>query len=166
MSISDLQPGPEIPSNLGGMHTRDYSHFLPPKYCESYKLYAEHWPNWKHSLSVRLVSKKTGDKVGHIDAATTRLGNGSWAIAISTSEVDSRLRGKGLGKAMYEALLSHGYFCMGLRYVSGYNHSSMAHNVHKSLCLKHGFVGYDPDQVGRTKGALDNAWDEYCYRLR
>jgi len=167
MSIADLQPGRQLPSNLGGMLTRDYGHLLPPKCSDSYKLYAEHWPQEPHSLYVRLVSKRTGDKVGRIDAGVSRTGTGDRAIVISTSEMyHARQRGKGLGKAMYEALFAHGYHCMGLKYVQGFNHSSMARNVHESLCRKHGFTGYDPDQVGKVKGPLDNAFDEYCYRLR
>jgi 8-oxo-dGTP pyrophosphatase MutT (NUDIX family)/GNAT superfamily N-acetyltransferase len=167
MAMKDIKPGPRVENtNLGGMLRHDYTHLLKPEHQAGYSLHVEHWPKHPDSLYAALISKATGAKVGHIDAGVGRTEEGHKAIETTVSRIDPSLFGKGFGRALYEAVLSHGYHILGIKHVVGDTHSSMAHKVHASITKRHGFPGYDPNQIGRAKGPNDNAYGEYSYHLK
>jgi hypothetical protein len=166
MAIRDLQPGPAIDAKLGGMVRHDFSHLLRPEHQKDYQLYGEFWPEQPDTLYTRLIHKPTGERVGHIDAGVGHTEEGRKGIEVTVSDLKPELRGKGMGRALYEAALGLGYHKMGLKHVVGDVHSSMAHNVHESITQHHGFPGYAPDKIGRSKGANDNAFGSYEYKLR
>lgn len=64
-------------------------------------------------------------------------------LDIDRSQLVAEHRGRGVGTALYEALMSHAHNALGARYVMGGVHSSMAGKVHEKLGAKHG-LDYKP----------------------
>ena len=79
------------------------------------------------------------------------------------------LRGRGLGLAMYEALMAHAKNALGATHVHGGTHSTMAAAAHQRLASKHG-MQYAPfdnnDMEGEERGPFDSAHTGYMYALK
>lgn len=88
-------------------------------------------------------------------------------LRIKVSDVESAHRGKGLGKAAYEALMAHSLHKAKVRTMVGGPHSTSASAVHQSLAAKHGF-NYKPtpnknvDQSG-PGAEFDDKFAPYSY---
>jgi hypothetical protein len=158
MAIRDLKPGAKLPSDPYTVK-KDYTHLITnPLLRKQYQLTAHHSDT---ALGAELSIRDTGQSVGLINGG---MDNG--AVNTFASNISAPHRGKGLGKAMYEALLAHAFHHLGARRVEGDSHSSMAHNVHSSLSEKHGFEGYEPDKIGRAQGPNDEAYGPYDYTMK
>jgi 8-oxo-dGTP pyrophosphatase MutT (NUDIX family) len=177
MAVSNIKPGEPIAPKLNDESTLppptrfpgeganhpifDYSHVIKsPLIRKQYLLRVRH--NKEHSmLYAEVYNRATKKRVGRVEAGLV-----GRAIAPEVTNLDSELRGKGLGKSMYEALFAHAYHNHNVRKVRGDSHSSMAHHVHQSLSEKHGFEGYSPDKIGQEKGPFDDAYGDYEYLIR
>ena len=137
----------------GAVH--DYSHVLKPEHRQAgYRLRVYHAPRVSHpDLKGRFPGHRLEAKLFHGD----QYAGGIQALVGHEDPVDpgvidighSRLRdehrGKGLGLALYEALLAHGKNKLGASHVSGDAHSTLASRVHQKLSERHG-MGYEPEE--------------------
>src|SRR5712692_8955293 len=137
----------------GAVH--DYSHVLKPEHRQAgYRLRVYHAPRVSHpDLKGRFPGHMLEAKLFHGD----QYAGGIQALVGHEDPVDpgvidighSRLRdehrGKGLGLALYEALLAHGKNKLGASHVSGDAHSTLASRVHQKLSERHG-MGYEPEE--------------------
>ncbi len=137
----------------GAVH--DYSHVLRPEHRQAgYRLRVYHAPRVSHpDLKGRFPGHRLEAKLFHGD----QYAGGIQALVGHEDPVDpgvidighSRLkdehRGKGLGLALYEALLAHGKNKLGASHVSGDAHSTLASRVHQKLSERHG-MGYEPEE--------------------
>jgi len=109
---------------------------------------------YHHGLAVGGATSYIGDE---------RFANGKKMVpmTIDFSDIhDPSHRGKGLGMAMYEALLSHGYGRFGATHVIGQAHSTMAHRVHEKLAEKHGLKYKALPNIWRNGYPNEDAWDK------
>lgn len=167
MAIKDIKPGEQLRAE-GGMVRNDYSHLIKsPILKQNYQLFAQHHPEYPELMQVRIVDRRTGDRVGHIDGGLTRDSWDNNAVEPAHVEIkDKKLLGKGLGKAMYEALYAHAFHHLQVRHVAGDVHSTNAHRTHLSVAKEHGLQGYDPDRINPERGAFDSAYGPYEYKLK
>lgn len=136
MTIKDLKPGrltKEHPNYLGWV-THSYNHMLSPQNrADGYKLivitiYASN----EYLIKAKVL--KGGRVVGCVDGFSAV----SRRAEIDYAEIWNKHRGRGLGLSAYEALFTHMYHKMGIRTVSGGQHSTAASKVHYKLSQKHG----------------------------
>jgi GNAT superfamily N-acetyltransferase len=125
----------------------DYSHLLPPQIqSQGYK------------IRVKMKSSVTGNPGDSFLSSTVISPSGSPKGRVSGyfyngavephSGLDLDLQGKGIGKALYEALYAHAKNKHGVNTVRGEGASKSAHHVHLSLAKKYGFKikSQDPDE--------------------
>jgi 8-oxo-dGTP pyrophosphatase MutT (NUDIX family)/GNAT superfamily N-acetyltransferase len=162
MAIKDIKGKPIEGEH--GLVQLDFSHLLHPEIAKTHKLFTRHY-GWEgvptDHVAVRLVHRDTGDRAGKIDAGV----EGRAISPIDVEVFDPKLRGRGVGRAMYEALYGHVYHTLGIKKVVGGTHSSMANKAHLSVTSKHKLPGYNPEQIGRVKGPRDDAFGDYEYSL-
>lgn len=146
-ALTDIKPGfptheyaeakqKKLPENigLGRRNWFDYGHLLSPQQKRSgYQLFVNHVPDSKIKASVF----HKGDWKGDVEAKINPYSGDK--MRIDTAHVSDKHRGKGLGSAMYEAVLAHGLHS-GINTVHGGSHSSMAHAVHHKVAQKHGLA--------------------------
>ncbi len=158
MAISRIKQGAARPDPYhfddGGVETEyDYSHVLPKKHRDAgYKIEVTHKtypeePDARKVYGSEVIyahALHNGKSVGRVEAIVKPSRKHWEGPAIEPhSHLDEEHRGKGLGKAMYEAAYAHAYK-NGIRQVEGGPHTAAASAVHESLAAKHGFV-YQPD---------------------
>jgi len=158
-----------IVESLTGMKTEDlnrasynYSHLLPDK---SYTLLLNHQSNSFSKLSPIKIQAHILRNGEHVGFCAGFLTNGS--LHIGHSKLNPNHRGQGLGKALYEALMTHA-FHNGYKNVEGDVHSSMASSVHKRLAEQHG-MNYKPkvNPNGESvPGPYDERFGPYSYALK
>ena len=138
----------------------DYSAILTPEQrADGYELTVdEKAMGDDYSLTVYLVklSGNAAPVVGRILGSK----RGQSVIAEDV-RLQMEHRGRGLGKAMYEALYRHG-FELGATRVSGSEHSADAHWVHEALASKHGW-NYNAYEYGDEQ---EGTYSPYGYALR
>ncbi len=176
MAIKDIKPGTPIDET-----TYDYSHLIKsPALRRNYAMHVTHDPSAgqkptdPHAREPRSIARVTikhrqsGQLVGYVDGSWDRTESGHKAILPTYSVLrDKALRGKGLGKAMYEALYAHANNHLGIKHAVGEEHSTSASRVHQALAEKHGW-DYQPqwgakDQV--VSRDFDGAFGPYEYKL-
>lgn len=185
-ALSDIKVGKETvnypvhkqkalpPQLLGVVHIYDYNHLLSPVLKRNgYQLYVQHHPDIGIQASV--FYKKSpigavGSKFNLYNNSILRID----AASIGNSQ-DTQHRGKGLGSAMYEALLAHAKNFAKVKKITGSVHSSMAHSVHMKLASKHGLMynstpNYEDwitrhDWVKTPNGPYDDKWGKYDYEI-
>lgn len=152
----------------GKANTFDYSHLLSPALKRSgYRLYVNHIP--EHHIMGELFHKnqqigQLGTRINFFNPNRLEIHN----AAIGDDDRNPKHRGKGLGTAMYEAVLAHAYH-NGIHDVMGHDHSTMAHNVHKRLAEKHGLEykakkSFSQRQV--APGPYDDKYQGYQYMIK
>lgn len=98
--------------------------------------------------------------IGFVNAVNYKFGT-AW---IGISSLEERHRGKGLGFALYEALLKH-IAGLGIKWVEGDVHSSDAARVHQKLAKKYGLKYPHVNQDTYFGRPFDSAFPEYRYSL-
>ena len=68
-------------------------------------------------------------------------------LTFELTDLANEHQGKGLGIAMYEAMMAHGRGLFGATHVVGGKHSTMAHRVHQKLAEKYGLKYNAPPNV-------------------
>jgi RimJ/RimL family protein N-acetyltransferase len=163
-AISDIAPG-NVMLEANGNKTFDYSHVLAPEHrAVGYNLLM-HQSRYG-GLTAEL--HHNGQAVG----ATRGDTDGEGGLHIDTADIyhDAHI-GKGLGTAMYEAMMAHGKHHLGATHVSGDIHSTMASAVHQRLSAKHG-MEYKPAPTpaphlaAPTPGPHDARFGPYQYAIK
>jgi 8-oxo-dGTP diphosphatase len=150
MAVADIPKGaPYVLSNgRPSEESLDYSHVLKPEHREQgYRLKVV--PDPTGYMSAYLYDRANPlDPVGRVSAFYNKSDNS----ITPHSKLNAAHRGKGLGVAMYEALLAHAYHS-GARRVTGENHSEGASRVHRALAAKHGmdYRPAPPDPKGQSE---------------
>jgi 8-oxo-dGTP pyrophosphatase MutT (NUDIX family)/GNAT superfamily N-acetyltransferase len=152
MALADIKPGAETarpgswgPKPIAGEKWFDYSHILPAEAQREAKLYVQHGPGARPKWNT-LNAVVEHNRWGRWNAIGNVLGSHDIAgktMHVGVSDLDEDFRGKGIGRAMYEALMAHGKNVLGAHTVAGGTHSSMASTVHQALADKHG-MNYQP----------------------
>jgi len=171
--LSELDYDSDMINNMpdhyrGKLFSFDYNHLLSPELKRSgYRLYVNHIP--EHHIMAELFHKK--QSIGQIGTRINFLNPNMLEIhnaAIGDDDRNPQHRGKGLGTAMYEAVLAHAYH-NGITHVSGQDHSTMAHNVHKRLAEKHGLEYKAKKNFAQRQvapGPYDDKYQGYQYLLK
>lgn len=166
-TMAQIPPGKRI---TGGnvSNSWDYSHLVPPQFQKDLSIKLLHFPEnpnkeFSGSMEVYLHHKNLGD-IGQLRAY---IGNGRLEPDIALIE-NPQFKGKGLGTAMYEALLAHG-FHNGYKTVVGGWHSTEASRVHTKISQKHG-LDYKPRpnerRANTPTGSFDGKFADYKYTLK
>lgn len=185
-ALSDIPKGPEITGELhdtSGAKHHDYSHLLPKDLKnQGYSLKVRHLPPTgqpgltNHKLSAIVSHTSESGYPWEIGEVRANLKHGrdinnvhGLHTSIGDSFLDPDHRGKGLGFAMYEALLGHARNELGATHVgSEQAHSSLASNIHKKLAQKHGF-NYNPQtnpEGNSVPGDYDAKMAPYSYAIK
>ena len=136
----------------------DFTAVLPEQLrAEGFKLFTEErkWPNNEFYLHTMLVGP-SGNIVGRIIGSVRNR-----YVMAEDVRLQIPFRGRGLGKAMYEAHYRRG-FELGATRVSGGEHSADAHWVHEALANKHGW-NYNAYQYGDEEE--DGNYSSYSHEL-
>lgn len=164
-AIADIAPG-KVVSEAGPRKLFDYSHVLTPQHQKAgYRLHLTQSGIDSAKLVGQVFHGKT--PVGYVRADHDPDGS----LYIDEAEVEDDHQRKGLGPALYEAVMAHGYHHLGARAVSGGVHSTHAAKVHQKLGTKHGLdyragPNPDPSTVARRVGAYDNRYGAYEYAIK
>lgn len=79
-------------------------------------------------------------------------------VSFDLADIQDEHSGKGLGMAMYEAIIAHAKKHHGATHVRGIQHSSLASRVHQKLAEKHG-MSYTPEpNFPSQKYPTEEAW--------
>lgn len=134
----------------------DYSHVLTPE-------------QRRQGYSMELRSHANGDYIGvslrhggYEVGSVVGLKNRDGSIEPHADPMDQEHRGRGLGRAMYEALYTHASKRHGVSEVAGNVHSEAASRVHQSLSRRHG-MSYRP--VLRDVPSKDYPNAPYRYKI-
>jgi hypothetical protein len=180
MAIANIAPGKRMPGGeFTGEARFDYSHVLPAEHQGTYQIHVVHKPEdgeWQAHL-MHQVPGFAPMKIGSLDSEVEGNGIAIGFARIGKDDNDYRHRGKGLGPAMYEALLAHAKHHLKLKHVVGNVHSSMASSVHRQLAAKHG-MDYDPkpnykgfeggkkEWAATPAGPFDRKYGPYFYAIK
>jgi len=155
-----------IASHPGPYNVHDYTHVLSPeRQAAGYKLKVYDAPTFLGArLEARLIhNDKTAGGIqalhGHEEPNEMEIGH---------ARLDESHQSKGLGLAMYEALLAHGKNKLGATHLVGGTHSTQASRVHQRLAEKHG-LEYEPifsDAEKNPVGPFDERFADYRYALK
>lgn len=167
-------PTPPISARLHGVYDTalptkadwyNYTHLLPKESGLDLLVGAAHneeKPTWPYLKAV-LVHRGTGKAVGRVNGYLSK--DGPRRLLEPHSSMNTHdpsgvpLRGRGYGKAMYEALLAHGLKHNGITHAQGGLHSPEARRVHESLSQKHG-MAYQAESF------YESDWGPYEYALK
>jgi hypothetical protein len=158
--VRDIPEG--VPTEEEGEH--DFTEVLPEvARAEGFQLFTEEkkYPNGSYYLRSLLVDPE-GKVAGRIEGAVRTNGSYSFVTADDT-RLNVTHRGRGLGKAMYEALYRRG-FELGAMRVKGGSHSADAHGVHESLNWKHDW-SYDAYPYGDDEEDEPKTYSPYEHQL-
>jgi GNAT superfamily N-acetyltransferase len=183
-AIQDIKPGRltgAVDRRGVALKNYNYSHLLSPLFRKKFRLEVHEGSfsdpcaipqdQTSSTLYARLFLRR-GPGVNldpHLmygQVAGRLLGDGPKTLDIASSSLHSDHRGKGLGAAMYEALLAHAHHRHGVKEIGGDTHSTLAHGVHERLGQKHGFKveGVRINESSQS-GVSDGAFGPYSYRL-
>lgn len=174
MAIKDLKPGVESQDHF------DYTHILPDEHKNagySLKIKKTNWSDLEDQTpdnEYKAFLYHKGRNIGYL--------NGSHYgkdFEINSTEIDPNHQTKGLGTAMYEAMMAHAYHKLGAKNIVGDIHSTPASKVHRKISKKHGMnykreLNYGPG-TGRKDldswmkaptGAYDNKYKKYKYTIK
>lgn len=165
MAISDFRPG-LIVREEPFRAVYDYNHLLSEEHQKEYTLRVYHTTS-NRMRSVLL--DKEGMGVGEVEGSVRTSPKQNQALDIEFADLNAPHRGKKLGLKMYEALIVHAKHLGGATHVSGEEHSSMAHRVHKALAAKYG-MKYEAQDVrpwNRAEPApFDGKYGDYEYTIK
>jgi hypothetical protein len=134
------------------MASHDYTHTLPigfPNLRLVVDVDEGRRPNQPYRMSAILYRGQGDNSIGSVDAHVYRDSRGL-RLHIYEADLHKPMRGLGLGKAMYVALITEGQK-LGVNRVTGQNPSESAQHVHRSLArllksrVRHRWAGTDPD---------------------
>jgi ribosomal protein S18 acetylase RimI-like enzyme len=168
MAIPDLPRGKFVTTGPAGAKVFDYTHLLAPEdRSAGYTMKITHNRNYNHtSVDVDLLHK--GKSVGFINGQVEKDPYGEKFVNPWHAEVNENHQGKGLGKAMYEALYAHAFHTFEAPESRGGLHSTFASYVHRSLARAHK-LAYNPrpnpKAAGRPEGDYDDKFLPYRYSL-
>lgn len=167
-AISDIPRGSRIGSSHIGV-SYAYNHVLPESLRrEGYRLHVRHattggvYGGPTHNMLTSVIMHGTetvGTVGGSFDPAAKKL-----KIGFSSLEGDHR--GKGLGKAAYEAIMAHAKHS-GANTVEGGYHSTAASAIHTAVAKKHSLDYRAETNPGvTTPGDFDDRFKSYQYLLK
>lgn len=149
----------------------NYSHVLTPlQRARGYRIHLyvnqrKFAPGHNYEAHIVHSNKSVGSVTGRFFDEPSVKGDQK-RLHIVYGDMNESHQGKGLGKAMYEALMTHAAHTGATR-VTGSSHSSMAHRVHSSLAAKHGLNYSAEADPGVTKlGPFDDKFGDYGYDLK
>lgn len=170
MAMEDLGEGYK-PSRKSPYY--NYEHVLPPKLRkQGYTIRVEHWGSSKAgaNLQASVHKKDPRTKEYKLVGALEGTAQPDNRLYVGDAMIHSPLhRGRGLGKAMYEAIYAHAYHKHGAREAYGHSHSTSAHAVHEALKTKHGWdyqAQPDPAEASKPTGDYDAKFGGYNYALK
>lgn len=172
MALADIKVGTPKSTMRGHQTTEegkafDYSHVLPKGLRKQYTLHVVRTPGYRITAVTHLKHPKGDQKAGYVWG-----GLDQHTLDIFDAKLEPQHKGKGLGMAMYEALMAHSKNALGMTHVRGEEHSSSAGAVHAKLAAKHGMKykqipqpgeAYDPNDKGHP---YDNRYIGYSYALK
>jgi ADP-ribose pyrophosphatase len=181
MAITAIKPGKLISKGRTEFDVNkfDYSHLLPNVVdpggeADSSKMgltvaHSNHTYDDRRRVVAHLhYGGRLGREVGKVAANI----GGNGVINIGFAQIEAPFRGKGYGKALYEALAAHAYHHLGAKTIEGDFHSTSAHNTHQALARKHG-TSYNakpnrniPAVDARHPHAFDDAYGPYSYHIK
>lgn len=172
-AIKDIPKGARVPLTRGkvppvfkriasaGGQVYDYSELLPDDVAAEYGLWVSYrpWAVSRGAIRAEIyrraeLNEEWPNRRGFLEA--TFIGEDS-VVEVNHSNLDEELRGKGIGKILYEAVYKDAHR-RGARYVMGGEHSTLAHRTHLALNRKHGWK-YDPDPNRQSDGGYMNDAD-------
>ncbi|MDE1868257.1 MAG: GNAT family N-acetyltransferase, partial [Thaumarchaeota archaeon] len=161
-------------------------HLLPQEIKNTHKLRLKH-NHYDNTLRAYLLKDPsllqnkhflpTLDTTGMLHATLAYLPHIGQIVHPEDAWINKDMRGKGLGKALYEAIYSHA-FQNGATHVAGDSHSTLASHIHQSLAKKHNlnyvpvpnFPGkrYESKQKWENteSGPYDFKYKPYTYELK
>lgn len=135
----------------------DYSSVLGDHAKNGYSLHINHDETpTGHELAGTIFHN--GQPVGRASGMVGQV-KGQPHLMMEMSDVDDDHQGKGLGRAMYEALFAHANRHGGAVGVIGGPHSSMASGLHQRLAQRHGWEYSATPAVGSSFYPTQEAWD-------
>jgi len=191
MAIADLRPGKEtlpapIPVKENSLFQHgpwyDYSHLLSPVLVNNgWTMHVQTEPSRENRHEVRAIVKRGDDKwedspyvhSGYLGFVEGVIHNGE-KLEVEVARLARPHRGKGLGKAMYAAVMAHAHHVHGVRTVEGGEHSSLAAATHASIAKEHGLdyrpvptvPSVNPLKEGANLRPFDYAYKPYRYTLK
>lgn len=144
MALRDVKDqGPE--QVKGYNKAFNYDHLLPERFQNELSLSVVHEGDGNYrAVDAILRSKRNPDKhLGYVSGQVYQEKDEPKRLGIIESTLNPDLRGKGLGQAMYEAVMAHAVNHHQAQEVEGMEHSSMAARVHQKLAQKHN-LDYQP----------------------
>ena len=163
-AISDIAAGKMTFQSPKGDKTYDYSHVLPPEHrAAGYSM------SIMHSRYDGLMAQLHHNKE-HVGTTGGSVENGKLGIDIADLYGNQHI-GKGMGSAMYEALMAHAKHHLGATHIGGGIHSTMASKVHERLSAKHGMTYKAPPTpapqlAAPVPGPHDARFGPYEYALK
>lgn len=181
--IKDIKRGKDVGDSR--FEQVSYTHLLPVSLRRKSRLIVEVRPE---NMDADTLTAHFGPKVVGFESVRGQSGyvrgvlrpNGPRReLLVEEANLAEGLHGKGIGKAMYEALYREAHE-LGATHVKGGTHSTNAHHVHESLAAKHGWA-YDAipnttdeggdwppeDWAGDTRGgSRDDRWQRYSFELK
>lgn len=166
-AISEIPAGQRTQASTStlGNAGHDYSHLLPEQHkVAGMKLYVTHDDLGGQKMANAVLYAPHPQKpgklapIGHVEGYINHKRDKTPRSIEPHSELDKEFRGKGLGMAMYEGLLSHAKHKLGINRVEGGSHSADANAIHTKLAAKHG-VAYKP----KLRPAAAMSADKYPY---
>ena len=183
----------------------DYSHLLPPEHQNRFGLFVRERGDLQVPKNYQPVKNKYGNptmtdfhtileaklkekRISGKDSAgssfyrstiglaeASKLHDSPEELKIDYVDLDKTHQGKGLGQALYEAVIAHAHHYHGVKYVKGDVHSSFANKAHLRLAAKHG-MEYKPDAITgygqriiageETPRPFDGAYRGYKYAIK
>lgn len=148
-SLKDIKTGPRSHTDDWGRDHYDYNHLISDSHKKSgYSLSVRHSPG---DNTLEGLVRHKGKTVGTVTSDYEDVGD-----TITThSAIHEDHRGKGLGSAAYEAVLSHAHNALGVKKVKGGARTPASKKVHQRLQHKHGMkergVGDGYEYVMKSK---------------
>lgn len=177
MAIADIKPGKKLDEYQQNRYdVYDYSHLLPYGYDDGHlRLLVKQ----KRGLPyvVAALTRKEDDPLdakNHLGFVDSSHKPKDKALDIFEAKVKDIYKGKGIGSALYEAVLAHAKHNLGVTKVIGGEHSSMASAAHARLSAKHG-MDYkairnpalsDKDWEAKAPGPYDGKYGDYSYTIK
>jgi GNAT superfamily N-acetyltransferase len=177
-AISLIPPGPEVRESRNviapnshlssqGYRVHNFGHVLSPEHQQAgYQLHVLHNPK---SGGINAIMTQRDPVYGLRQVGYLKSIHEGQNLEVNDADLDKSYWGKGLGTAMYEAVMAHG-FHSGARQVVGDIHSTLAPKAHQRISAKHGMdyqaTPTPAPQLISGHGPDDNRVGPYQYALK